>query len=240
MGRSKGAQCELLKGPKLKLLVPKSLDQELAPTLDLDADASKPTLAGSNSDMEDNLSFSSYQPTSPPDTDSETRLVCYIFTFLRHVCGVVDMQWWKNLMLYLIFRWVHVNWNLFILFCFYSSDDSSKDVSVLEERKYLIFHRNLMQLFHTCPLCCGPSKSKLKRPLGGMMVEVSQSCRSKDCGYQRRWRSQPVIGSVAAGNILMSSAILMSGVSIQKFLNALVSMNIATCSYSTFFIHQQR
>ena len=129
---------------------------------------------------------------------------------------------------------------MFTLFCFYSSDNEPKEVSVLEEKKYLIFHSNLLQLFQTCPLCSGPSKKTLKRPLGGMMVEVSQSCRSKDCGYQRCWRSQPVIGSVAAGNILMSSAILMSGVSIQKFLNALVSMNIATCSYSTFFIHQQR
>lgn len=110
-------QCELLKAPKLKLFIPKSLDQALPRALEADAskagsssekeehystesfqtpalEADASNLAGSSSEKEDHSSSESYQPSSPhsSDTDSETKLVYYRFTFVRHFCRVVDMQ----------------------------------------------------------------------------------------------------------------------------------------------------
>jgi len=110
----------------------------------------------------------------------------------------------------------------------------------MDEKKYLIFHSCLLQLFKSCPQCAGPSKQHITRPFGGMLIQVIQTCSIRSCSYVRRWRSQPMVGNVAAGNILLSAAILVSGVNIRKFINALAFINVAMITYSTFFIHQRR
>jgi hypothetical protein len=49
---------------------------------------------------------------------------------------------------------------------------------------------------------------QLKQTVGSM-VRFQQDCGI--CGYNRLWQSQPMTGAVPAGNLLMSAAILFSG-----------------------------
>ena len=57
----------------------------------------------------------------------------------------------------------------------------------------------------------------------GSMVRIQQNCA---CGYHRIWDSQPMIGALPAGNLLMSAAILFSGnfrkYILYEFLNQIV------------------
>ena len=69
----------------------------------------------------------------------------------------------------------------------------------------------------------------------GTMVVVKQDCPR--CQYCRRWSSQPLIGNIPAGNILLSGAILFCGLSYIKVLRALQSINIAAIHDRTFQEH---
>jgi len=111
-----------------------------------------------------------------------------------------------------------------------STDEEDEGDNTLEAKKYLVFRQNLLQLFKTYPKCAGPSRKKLTRPHGGIMIQVFQTCKIRSCGFTRKWLSQPMVGNVPAGNFLISAAMLMSGVYIQKFINALTS--IISCDHS--------
>lgn len=129
---------------------------------------------------------------------------------------------------------------LFISFCLNSSETGSEaHYSTIDEPKFIIFQSHLLQLFKSCPKCSFKTKANLYRPNSGTMVAVQQICKRKGCFYIWEWRSQPMVGDVSAGNILMSASILTSGCNIQKFMRALMSINIATFSYSTYFNHQK-
>ena len=127
-----------------------------------------------------------------------------------------------------------------IYFLLYSSDTplKVKQHDVLDEPKYIIFKSCLLELFERCPTCSTTCKASLSRPMGGTLIVVKQVCRQSKCGFTRTWRSQPMIGNVSAGNLLLSGAILTSGCTPKKFLRALSSFNVANISYSTFFNHQ--
>ena len=65
---------------------------------------------------------------------------------------------------------------------------------------------------------------------------VKQKC--KHCGNVFKWSSQPYLGNMAAGNILMSAAILFSGGLARKSLNIFKFMGVASISENTFYRHQ--
>ena len=70
------------------------------------------------------------------------------------------------------------------------------------------------------------------------MAVVKQACSKCVFGYE--WYSQPIVlEKYAAGNILLSFAIIMAGASISKML--LVFRHMALCVYSarSFFRHQR-
>ena len=72
----------------------------------------------------------------------------------------------------------------------------------------------------------------------GSMATVVQSC--KHCNKEYQWNSQPtILGRYPAGNIMMSFAILMSGVSISQALLMFKHMGLAAISIRTFFYHQK-
>jgi solute carrier family 8 (sodium/calcium exchanger) len=76
----------------------------------------------------------------------------------------------------------------------------------------------------------------------GTMVTIEQCCKEcqKDGVQPFKWHSQPfVFGRYAAGNLLLSFAILCAGASVSKTL--LVSSHLGLCVYSarTFFAHQK-
>ena len=74
----------------------------------------------------------------------------------------------------------------------------------------------------------------------GTLVIVNQHC-SKCGDYCYEWRSQPntLGGKHAAGNVLLSFAILLAGASISKVLLVFRYMGLSAYSTRTFFAHQR-
>ena len=109
-----------------------------------------------------------------------------------------------------------------------------------QERKYIVFESNLMELFQICPApaCGGPCniRRSTARCHGSMLV-LTQECTL--CDFKRKWTSQPMIGNLPAGNILMSSAILYAGTSPTKVLRFLSHMNVQCITNNTFITHQR-
>ena len=83
-------------------------------------------------------------------------------------------------------------------------------------------------------MCSTPCSVEVAYDKGSMVV-IKQEC--PNCDYCRKWSSQPLLGNIPAGNILLSGAILFCGVSYTKFLRALEMINIATISPQTFQDH---
>ena len=73
---------------------------------------------------------------------------------------------------------------------------------------FTVFKMQLLELLNSCPKCSSVAMVQLKQTVGSM-VRFQQDCGI--CGYNRLWQSQPMTGAVPAGNLLMSAAILFSG-----------------------------
>ena len=71
------------------------------------------------------------------------------------------------------------------------------------------------------------------------MVVVKQTCSKCAFGYE--WYSQPIVSGkyAAAGNILLSFAIIMAGASISKMLLMFRHMDLCVYSARSFFRHQR-
>ena len=72
----------------------------------------------------------------------------------------------------------------------------------------------------------------------GTKIIVMQKCLLSS--FIRKWDSQPSVGTIPIGNIMLSSSILFATVSIANVLNILILMNVTTISYSTFMMHQKK
>ena len=59
------------------------------------------------------------------------------------------------------------------------------------------------------------------------------------CDKVSKWLNQPFIGQYAAGNVLLSLAILYSGASPTKTLRVLNHMGLSVVALNTFFDHQR-
>ncbi|XDV11168.1 hypothetical protein PO909_000180 [Leuciscus waleckii] len=101
-------------------------------------------------------------------------------------------------------------------------------------RKLLVFEECLMELFEKCPVCT--KVCEVKTRLRGTFMEVWQRC--PHCQYQRRWKSQPVIGnSTPAGNLQLSTAIYVSGASFFNIQKVFKAMQLQMHSYRQFRRH---
>ncbi len=105
-----------------------------------------------------------------------------------------------------------------------------------DEEKYIVFRSCLWELLDTCPVCTQPCTVDIlyKR---GTMIAVEQQCNH--CHYNRKWTSQPLLGDIPAGNLLLSAAILFTGSSYTKVLRVLETMNICALKSRTFQEHWQ-
>lgn len=99
-----------------------------------------------------------------------------------------------------------------------------------------MFEKELLNLFSTCPVCAGPSLGHIKRIIGSM-VQIELECGL--CNHHRTWDSQPMIGNVPAGNLLISCGILFSGSLPSKCLRFMLMTKMLTISPDTFFQHQK-
>ena len=71
---------------------------------------------------------------------------------------------------------------------------------------YIVFESDLLSLFFYC-LFCG-SSTKISKKVIGSFLKIIQMCHH--CEKKHHWESQPHVGTIPAGNILMSSAILFA------------------------------
>ena len=104
---------------------------------------------------------------------------------------------------------------------------------------YLVLESALMLLFTTYIYCGHAIASTcIKKTIIGTFVRITQLCES--CGRSRTWESQSFIGTVPAGNILLSSAILYSGSLPSKALRMFQVLKCAAIDRMTFFCHQSK
>lgn len=76
-----------------------------------------------------------------------------------------------------------------------------------EKTIFLVYLSELVKLLKYCP-SCGSSITSLHKTTVGTMLTVGISCIS-ECN--QKWRSQPMLHHMPAGNLALSSSILLSG-----------------------------
>ncbi|KAL3873816.1 hypothetical protein ACJMK2_028655 [Sinanodonta woodiana] len=123
----------------------------------------------------------------------------------------------------------------------FNSDTSEKSseqpsTSLMSERKFIVFEQQLLSLFLTCHYCHGPAKGKVTNTIGTLII-ITQECHL--CSKSYTWSSQPYIGDMPAGNIILSGAILFAGATPTKVLRVMHHMCIPVIHLSTFMTHQR-
>lgn len=93
-----------------------------------------------------------------------------------------------------------------------------------------------MMLFLSCIFCGGATT--IKKMICGSFLRLVQTCSS--CQKKRTWESQPFVGTIPLGNILMSSAILFSGSLPSKALRMFEILNLSCITRKSFFRHQRQ
>ncbi len=104
-----------------------------------------------------------------------------------------------------------------------------------KETKYIIFHNQLLLLLSICHFCLSSNVTVSSVLKGSMLIAV---IKCSHCKSIWEWCSQPKIRGYAAGDILLSGAILFSGNLPKKSLRLLKSINIPCQSARSFFRHQ--
>ena len=97
-----------------------------------------------------------------------------------------------------------------------------------------------MDLMKYCPSRNCGAPCTLRRSTArchGSMLVVSISCTI--CPYSRKWRSQPMIGNLPAGNLLLSSSILYSSSNPTKVIRMLNHLNVQGITNNTYLNHQR-
>ena len=114
---------------------------------------------------------------------------------------------------------------------------SEKSAAPHKERKFLVFESFLLLLFRFCMVCGQATARGIVTRVVGTMVVVNQICDL--CGEESQWTSQPLLGDIPAGNVLLSASILFSGAIPTKVIRLLSSINIKVHSRQSFFNHQR-
>ena len=90
-----------------------------------------------------------------------------------------------------------------------SVSESELDVTTVEKQKtYVIFESALMLLFSIC-FMCRSTYIVINKVTIGSFLRITQIC--KRCKNKYVWESQPYVGKIPAGNIMISAAILHTG-----------------------------
>ena len=88
-----------------------------------------------------------------------------------------------------------------------SEEEVNLESEMVECKKYRVFESELKKLFSFCQSCASPVNDLSTRTMGSMVV-FTYSCIN---GHSFNWNSQPLINEISAGNLIISSAILLSG-----------------------------
>lgn len=128
-----------------------------------------------------------------------------------------------------------------ILLPFFLSSSSFVDCSHREatqddlaEKKYLVFHSALMELFATCKICL--EECTVETRLNGTCIIVTAACPRK---HKFKWASQPYLEKKPLGNMLLCGGILFSGSCPTKVLRLLQQIGLCMVSESTYYDVQE-
>ena len=110
----------------------------------------------------------------------------------------------------------------------------ANDHSPAQERLFLVFESALLSLFRDCPTC--GMRVTLSTSLQGTLLVVKATCQDD---HTFTWHSQPLVGKAAAGNLLLSAAIVFSGSTYTTFANIANLINLSLFSDRTFYKIQQ-
>ena len=113
-----------------------------------------------------------------------------------------------------------------------SASETESDLPVDKQKTYLIFESALLLLFSICFICRSTYIS-IEKVMIGSFLRIKQIC--KHCNNIYVWESQPHVGKIPAGNILISAAILYIGSLPAKSLRVFRSLNCAVITRKTFF-----
>ena len=89
-----------------------------------------------------------------------------------------------------------------------------EQLGMAEERKFIVFESQLMLLMKRCRVC--GLDMELKTSIRGTLLVVSGICPD---GHVLDWQSQPMVRGMAAGNLLLSAAILLCGLTFTGIAN---------------------
>ena len=134
-----------------------------------------------------------------------------------------------------LFKWIDLHIYALILTFYCRVDCTPKDIH--QEPKGIVFVSQLLLLFQNCKFCftTNPTTDLSQT---GTMITVSSTCNA--CKQTYVWKSQPyLLGLFAAGNLLLSFAILKAGGSVTKVLNIFKNMGILAYRKGTFYNHQK-
>ena len=116
-----------------------------------------------------------------------------------------------------------------------SSTDFDNSLPADKQPTYLVFESALMLLFSNC-FICKSNFVTVEKLMVGSLLRIKQVC--SQCSNIFEWCSQPYIGKVPAGNILISAAILYTGCLPPKALRMFKTLNCASITRKTYFRHQ--
>jgi len=112
----------------------------------------------------------------------------------------------------------------------HSETEDSKAVNPQDDVKFLVFKLELVKLFKRCPEC-GAGIRKRHESTQGSLLLATLKCIN---GHTYFWISQPMIKGMAAGNLLMSSSILLSGATYTKIATLAEILRLCFFSEKTF------
>lgn len=104
------------------------------------------------------------------------------------------------------------------------------------ERKFIVFESCLNFLLQICPECGHPVEELTKTVKGSLLI-VNRTCTEGHCSL---WTSQPLLNGMAAGNLLLSAAILFSGCTYRKISHLASIINLQVMAERTFHSIQRK
>lgn len=112
-----------------------------------------------------------------------------------------------------------------------SSSSSSSLPPPRNQAKFIVFEDNLKQLLKHCYLC-GGKVHHFQLHENGSQLRVAFTCQN-NCHAQ--WVSQPKEGGIAAGNLLVSTAIVVTGLTYQRLAEFSELLQLRIPSRASFY-----
>ena len=117
-----------------------------------------------------------------------------------------------------------------------SENDDDNSQTLPKQKKFIVFENELLKLFKFCQQCGSPTDTTTMIQHGSI-VTVKTSCMS---GHMVTWKSQPQVKGTAAGNLLITAAIVFSGNTYKHAADFAKQLNLQFISSSYYYKIQRK